>query len=121
MPATPVSIATRAGNGASLARGPTTTTGIRPAAPSARRPSAAAAPTTRMAPAPPAAAQREAAARRERSAGSPYRYVTAMGYPVCQVSTASAPERLPPARSELSAARVGPLSACASAMSPSAR
>ena len=44
-----------------------------------------------------------------------------MGYPVCHVSTASAPERLPPARSELSAARVPPLSAWVSAINPSAR
>ena len=51
----------------------------------------------------------------------PSRRLTRIGYPVCQVSAASAPERLPPARRPTSIARVGPLRSCASASRPSAR
>ena len=60
-----------------------------------------------MASAPPGLQRQPALGRRvARVAGAK---VTARGYPVCHVSTASAPERLPPARSVLSAARVAPV------------
>ena len=84
------------------------------------RPSAAPAPATSTASAPPARAA-EPASGRDGIAGSRPGSSPRIGYPVCQVSAASAPERFPPARSALSAARVGPLRACVSAMRLSAR
>jgi hypothetical protein len=112
----PVSIATLA-PATALARGPITTPGT---VPSGSSPNPAAVPATSTASAPPARS-RSSAERAGRYRGLPSCRLTRIGYPVCHVSAASAPGRLPPARSPTTIARVGPLRICASASRLSAR
>ena len=120
MPATPVSAATTGFQSAALARGPIATVATA-ASPRATEPgNVAGAPITSAASTSPPAS-RSAAPACGRYVGYPRPKSTANGNPVCHVSTASAPERLPPPRSIERAQRVGPFSACASAVRASAR